>query len=111
LRQADFKLCLHGHVHEERADLIGYTHPTRRIYVAGAGSFGAPASQRPEAVPRLYNILEISPDHTEIKVHTRCLYTPNGAWDGWAVWEGRSPEERLTYYRIKIANKERDDHN
>ena len=24
LRKADFRLCLHGHVHEERADLVGY---------------------------------------------------------------------------------------
>ncbi len=102
LRQADFKLCLHGHVHEERADLIGYTHPARHIFVAGAGSFGAPASQRPEAVPRLYNVLEIADDRSEIKVHTRCLRNPKGAWDGWAVWEGRTPQERLTYYRIKI---------
>lgn len=103
LRQADFKLCLHGHVHEERAELIGYTHPARQIYVAGAGAFGAPASQRPEAVPRLYNVLEIAADRSEIKVHTRCLRNPKGAWDGWAVWEGRTPQERLTYYRIRIA--------
>jgi small GTP-binding protein len=102
LRQANFKLCLHGHVHEDRADLVGYTHPTRQIHIAGAGSFGAPASQRPEAVPRLYNVLEIPVDHSEIKVNTRCLRKPDGAWDGWAVWEGKAPEERLTYYRIKL---------
>jgi Icc-related predicted phosphoesterase len=102
LKKANFKLCLHGHVHEDRADLVGYTHPTRQIHIAGAGSFGAPASQRPEAVPRLYNVLEIPADHSEIKVHTRCLRKPDGAWDGWAVWQGKRPEERLTYYRIKL---------
>jgi small GTP-binding protein len=104
LRQADFKLCLHGHVHEDRAELLGYTHPTRRIHIAGAGSFGAPASQRPEAVPRLYNLLEIDADHSEIKIHTRCLRKPDGVWDAWAVWEGegRAAEERLAYYRIKL---------
>ncbi len=104
LRQAGFKLCLHGHVHEDRADLVGYTHPTRQIYIAGAGSFGAPASQRPEAVPRLYNMLEIAADHSEVRVHTRCSRKPNGVWDAWAVWEGegKSPEERLAYYRIKL---------
>lgn len=102
LKQAGFKLCLHGHVHEVRADLVGYTHPARQIHIAGAGSFGAPANQRPESVPRLYNVLEIAPDHSEIKVHTRWLSTPGGAWDGWAVWEGKGPEERLTYYRIKL---------
>lgn len=103
LSQAGFKLCLHGHVHEERADLIGYTDPERQIYIAGAGSFGAPAGQRPEAVPRLYNVLEIPSDRSEIKVHTRCLRNPHGPWDGWAVWAGRTPQERQTYYKIKIA--------
>jgi small GTP-binding protein len=104
LRQAEFKLCLHGHVHEDRADLVGYTHPTRQIYVAGAGSFGAAASQRPEAVPRLYNMLEIAADHSEIRVHTRCSRKSNGVWEAWAVWEseGKGPEERLAYYRIKL---------
>lgn len=103
LSQAGFRLCLHGHVHEERADLVGYTDPKRQIYVAGAGSFGAPASQRPEAVPRLYNVLEIPVDRSEIKVHTRCLRNPNGAWDGWAVWAGRTPQERQTYYKIPLS--------
>ncbi len=102
LKQAGFKLCLHGHGHEVRAALVGYTHPARQIHIAGAGSFGAPANQRPESVPRLYNVLEIAPDHSEIKVHTRWLSTPGGAWDGWAVWEGKGPEERLTYYRTKL---------
>lgn len=103
LSQAKFKVCLHGHVHEERADLIGYTDPTSQIYVAGAGSFGAPANERPEAVPRLYNVLEIPRDRSHIKVHTRCLRKPTGAWDGWAVWSGRTPQERQTYYTIKIG--------
>jgi small GTP-binding protein len=102
LSRAGFKLCLHGHVHEERADLIGYTDPASQMYVAGAGSFGAPATQRPENVPRLYNILEIANDRSQIKVHTRWLPKSNAAWDGWAVW-GPSPQERLTYYTITIS--------
>jgi WD40 repeat protein len=58
LRKADVRLCLHGHVHEDRADLVGYWHPTRKIHIAGAGSFGAVAKDRPESTPRLYNIRE-----------------------------------------------------
>jgi len=59
LRQENVKLCLHGHVHEERADVIGYLHLTRKIHIAGAGSFGAGKSARPESMPRLYNVLEV----------------------------------------------------
>src|SRR5215470_15501156 len=51
LRKADFKLCLHGHVHEDRADLVGYLHPTRKLHMAGAGSFGAVAAHRPRSTP------------------------------------------------------------
>lgn len=67
------RLGLHGHVHEDRVDLIGYVHPATSLFMAGAGSFGAPARARPELTPRLYNLLEVSRELTEVKVHTRCL--------------------------------------
>jgi hypothetical protein len=100
LRQEDFKLCLHGHVHEDRADVVAYLHP-RRIHVAGAGSFGAPMMQRPESTPRLYNVIEVSRDHKRIRVHTRCLKKEGGAWEGWAVWPG-GRSKRKTYFDIKL---------
>ena len=103
LRQADFKLCLHGHVHEDRTDVIGYLHPVRKIYIAGAGSFGAPMRERPESIPRLYNVLEIQRDHSKIRVHTRCLRKDGGAWTGWAVWPGEKPTKRRTYYDIPLT--------
>jgi len=103
LRQADFKLCLHGHVHEDRTDVIGYLHPVRKIYIAGAGSFGAPVRERPESIPRLYNVLEIQRDHSKIRVHTRCLRKDGGAWEGWAVWPGEKPTERRIYYDIPLT--------
>lgn len=103
LRQANYKLCLHGHIHEERTDVIGYLHPTRKIYIAGTGSFGAPINARPESTPRLYNLLEIERDHSKIRVHTRCLRKEGGAWEGWAVWPGQEQTERLTYYEIQLG--------
>lgn len=103
LRKAGFRLCLHGHVHEDRSEIVGYTH-ARKLYVAGAGAFGAPAHDRPEAVPRLYNVLEIKRDHSEITIHTRCKRKDTGAWEGWAVWDGADPVAKLTYYRIKLRN-------
>lgn len=99
LRQAGVCACLHGHVHEDRAELVGYMHP-RRLYAIGAGSYGASAVERPESIPRLYNILEIPFDLRHIRVHTRCMRKPGGAWEGWAVWPGSGAHERLTYYDI-----------
>ncbi len=102
LRQADFKLCLHGHVHEDRADIVGYIHPTRQIRIVGAGSFDAPGSDRPESIPRLYNLIEISPDHSIIRVHTRCKRKGTGSWTGYAVWPGKDRHSKQAYYEIDL---------
>jgi hypothetical protein len=104
LRQENVKLCLHGHVHEDRTDLIGYLHPTRHLHIAGAGSFGAPTNDRPESTPRLYNVLEVWRDHSKIQVHTRCLRRGGGAWEGWAVWPDKTDRRRRqTYYDIELT--------
>lgn len=100
LRQSDFRLCLHGHVHESRTGLLGYMHPTRQLHVAGAGSFGAPGEHRPESVPRLYNVLQIDRATRRVEVHSRCLRKDTGAWEGWAVWPGATNKERRTYYEL-----------
>jgi WD40 repeat protein/GTPase SAR1 family protein len=102
LRKADFELCLHGHVHEERADLVGYLHPIRKLHVAGAGSFGAVAAQRPPSTPKLYNLIEIPRDHSRIRVHTRCMRKESGTWEGWAVWPGENAFDKKAFYEIKI---------
>ena len=102
LRQEGFKLCLHGHVHEDRAELIGYTHP-RKIYAAGAGSFGAPTRQRPESTPRLYNLIEVWRDHRKARIHTRCLRKDGGAWEPWAVWPGGDQNQKRGWYEIPFA--------
>jgi hypothetical protein len=102
LLRADVRACLHGHVHEDRADLVNYLHPGRRIHAVGAGSFGAPAHHRPESVPRLFNLLELQRDLKRLRVHTRCLRKQGGAWEGWAVWPGERPGEKRTYYEVKL---------
>ncbi|MCP4545331.1 MAG: metallophosphoesterase [bacterium] len=101
LRRANVRLVLHGHVHENRAEVIGYFHP-KKLYVIGAGAFGAPTHRRPESTPRLYNVLEIERDHSLVKVHTRCLRRNGGAWEGWAVWAAEDPTSRRTYYTINL---------
>ncbi len=101
LRQAGVRLVLHGHVHEDRADLFSYMHP-HRIYIAGAGSFGAPAKDRPESTPRLYNLLEVSRELGRVRVFTRKLSREGEAWGPWAVWEGDSPNDKRAYYDIEL---------
>ena len=110
LRQADFKLCLHGHVHEIRAEIIGYWDP-RHIYIVGAGSFGASADALPDAMPQLYNVIEIERDHSQIRVHTRCKEKSSGPWEGYAKWPGPTNTEKRTYYDIILKNQEKDNRN
>jgi 3',5'-cyclic AMP phosphodiesterase CpdA len=70
LRKGGVRLCLHGDVHELRPDVIG-PYNTDRIHVVGTGAFGAGANDRPEATPRMYNLIEISNDRTRASVSTR----------------------------------------
>jgi small GTP-binding protein len=101
LRQEKVSLCLHGHVHEDRAELISYTHK-RKIYAIGAGSFGATAEQRPESTPYLYNLLEVKRDLSSVRVHTRHKTRKDGAWEAWDKWEKSRGKGKLPYYDIKL---------
>jgi hypothetical protein len=106
LQKANFSLCLHGHVHEDRAEVLRSLHPTSQLNVVGAGSFGPPTSARPESTPRLYNVLEVWRDHSKIHVHTRCLRKGGGAWEGWAVWPvSAQPTACRTYYDIELSRR------
>ena len=104
LNQAGVRICLHGHVHEDRAELLNYLDQKRRLHVIGAGSFGARASDRPESAPRLYNVLEIDRKLTKLRVYTRAMRKLGGAWEPWAVWPGHHPIERLSYYDVEIGD-------
>ena len=102
LRQNDVRVCLHGDVHEDRAELLGYLHPTRRIHVVVAGAFGASMPARPESTPRLYHLLQISRDLRSIRVHTRCLRKEGGAWEAWSVYPGAAQGEKRSHYDITL---------
>jgi 3',5'-cyclic AMP phosphodiesterase CpdA len=102
LRNAAVRLCLHGHIHESRADLLGYLHP-QRIHVVGTGSFGAPWEDRVESTPRLYQLLEFSDNRTRLRVHTRGLSKTGGAWGPSYEWpDPGHAGKRLDYYDIKL---------
>ena len=85
LQNNGVKVGLHGDVHEMRRELIGYWHD-KKLHIVASGSFGAAAVDRPEATPRLYNLLEIARDFSSVRVHTRCQPKPDGAWGGWYEW-------------------------
>lgn len=102
LLKANVQVCLHGHVHEERADWLRYPQSDRQIHVVGAGSFGAPTAHRPESVPRLYNLLEVKRDLSGLRVHTRAMRKQGGAWQGWPAWKGEGRGEMRTFYDEKL---------
>jgi GTPase SAR1 family protein len=102
LQNHGIRLVLHGDAHSFRRDEVGaWTKP--RIHVVGAGSFGASAADKGEAVPRLYNVLEIERDFRKITVHTRRQRTPDGDWDGHAEWPNpKDSDSRVAYYTIDL---------
>ena len=102
LQAAGVRLCLHGDVHEMNRDHFKYWNKNK-MDVVGAGSFGSPAEDRPESIPRLYNLLEIRPDHTSIRVHTRRRPKPDGPWDGWHEWDNPDGKGRVPYYDVDLV--------
>ena len=85
LTQFGVRLCLHGDVHELRPDVVG-PYSTSRIHVVGTGSFGAGPADRPEATPRMYNLIEVFDDHTHAGVSTRQQVRPGAQFEAYAVW-------------------------
>jgi small GTP-binding protein len=100
LEKNGVRLVLHGDVHEERRDFVGYLRESA-LRVVGSGSFGATGETRPESTPRLYNVLEISRDLKSARVHTRSQARPDGPWDGWYMWpDPDGGKGRVPYYDI-----------
>lgn len=95
------RIALHGDVHEMRRELVGSWHD-RKLHILGSGSFGARAEDRPESMPRLYNLLEIRRDLRSAIVHTRCQPKPDGSWKGWNEWpRADGSDGGVAYYEIK----------
>ena len=102
LQTAGVQLCLHGDVHEMRCDLVGYK-TGNELQIVGAGSFGSAPTGRPESTPRLYNLLEIQPDHSAIRVHTRAQPKAAGAWEGWYQWpDPEGGKGKVPFFDIEL---------
>lgn len=102
LSNAGVHLCLHGHVHSERAEMFNYLDSKRRIHTVGAGSFGSPANGRPESTPRLYNLMQIDTQTRTAKVFTRAARRAGGGWDEWCVWPNENGSGKLGWYEVQL---------
>ncbi|WP_441293099.1 metallophosphoesterase [Sorangium sp. KYC3313] len=85
LQKNNVKIALHGDVHEMRRELVAHWH-ARALHVVSSGSFGAPAEDRPESAPRLYNLIEIDRGLKSVRVHTRMQPKADAPWKGWNEW-------------------------
>ena len=104
LRGNRVRLCLHGDVHEMRRELIGHWYGTKAVYVVGSGSFGSPATGRPESTPRLYNLLEVQRDLSNVRVHTRRQLRSDGIWEGWHEWPNDERSANVPYFDVDISS-------
>jgi hypothetical protein len=101
LGEAGFRVVLHGDVHEERDDLVGYLDLKRTIHVVGGGAFGAQKEGRPESTPRLYSLLKIGRDLDYVHIFRRQQKTPEGPYDVYPIYRGRG-QNRKGDYKFKV---------
>ena len=102
LAQAGYRILLHGDVHEDRDDLLLHLDPGSCIHVIGGGSFGASAQDRPESTPRLYSLLEVARDMSEIRVIRRRQKKPEGPYGPHAVYPAGEEGTLKHDYTIRI---------
>lgn len=92
----DFKMLLHGHVHEAIEDFYKYD-PERGIHIIGAGTFGAPVKEQVPSIPLQYNLLTYDPEASTVTVETRKKEKPDGDWKADARWgNSNNPVPRYT---------------
>jgi len=90
-------------VHEIRRAQNEPWHTDKPLFIAGAGAFGAPAADRPEAAPRMYNLLVIDRRLNSARIHTRQQPKPDGPWKPWNEWpRPGGGDGGVPYYDIKF---------
>jgi WD40 repeat protein/predicted MPP superfamily phosphohydrolase len=100
LIQAGYRLCLHGDIHRETAEIIGQLDPKNRLHVAGTGSLG----QGGEGTPRLYNLLEVDRQFKSVQVRMRAQRQVGGAFGPHAVVPTEDPNTGSSCYEIALRN-------
>lgn len=100
LVKTGYRLCLHGDIHEEAAQMLNHLDSaSRRLHVIGAGSFSSSAAGLPEATPRLYSLLEIDPEFKKVRVRMRAQR--RAAFEPYARF-GADTDRRRGWYDIKL---------
>ena len=104
LAQAEFRVCLHGHIHQSEAGLFRYdmSRDGRQIHVAGAGTFGAPVREWAPGYPLQCNLLRLSGNI--LRVETRCRKEINGTWGPDHRWRQGEGKPNLPYYDISLLH-------
>jgi hypothetical protein len=103
LAEAGYRILLHGDVHEERDHLLNYLDPHDRIHVIGGGTFGALAHDRPESTPRLYSLLEVARDLSQVHVIRRRQNKPEGPYEAYAIYAGPDEYTKKSNYTITMS--------
>jgi hypothetical protein len=103
LAQAEFRICLHGHIHKSDAGLFRYDMAPdgRKMDVIGAGTFGAPVKEWVPGYPLQYNLFRLS--QNILRVETRCRREINGTWGSDHLWRQGKGKPNLPYYDILLS--------
>ncbi len=100
LQQSRFAMCLHGHVHEEVAALVGYQRSELGLQACGCGTFNAPPEGRPESTPCMYQVIVVERSSARIVVHTRARRWNTGIWTPLKVW-GKKQDQGFYQFKIR----------
>ncbi|MEL6344982.1 MAG: metallophosphoesterase [Myxococcota bacterium] len=103
LARAEFRIALHGHIHQASEGLFRYdTAPGgRQLNLLSAGTFGAPVRAWRPGFPLQYQLLEVS--GKTVTVHTRRRENPSGTWKPDARWTPGPGQDPLPRYTLPLS--------
>ncbi|MBV4429692.1 metallophosphoesterase family protein [Clostridium tyrobutyricum] len=101
LMRHNFKVCMHGHIHEAKYDFCTYGN-NKEIAIVGAGTFGAPDKEHVQGVPLQYNLIKLGLENNTMKVITRRKEKPDGAWEADARWGDKDKPD--PFYNIDLLS-------
>ena len=74
------------------------------MHIVGVGSFAANKEDRPESVPRMYNLLEIHSKAGRVRVRTRKQDAEGRAFSAYGVWPvPGEPDTMQADYELELA--------
>jgi hypothetical protein len=100
----NFRICLHGHIHEAIQDFHRLDCRKKQIFIIGAGTFGAPVKAQIHGVYLQYNLLKVDPISQCITVETRKKERPDGAWSADSRWGEDAVNNPVPRYTINLKN-------